>query len=248
MSGEVPDLSLQGFNAFGQAVAEGGKRLPVDQEAGLLHLGEYPAERHLDLLKESGLPVGLQFFPQDWGQRGHRRGAVEAPVQIALGQIRQLIGAVRGPQQISRQRRVEHEAVSREGLAVQAVHQVLHVVRGFPYFAGEEQSAEGVVFLPDLHPAQMADPFGVLGKAKIQLLRAALRQDGDKGRVPDPLRQGWKLGRRDGNPLRLLFLRRDGGGIGFAFSRLKFLQTPLVDHPPEAQTLHERQQFRCPLQ
>ena len=36
MPGELPDFSLQLFDAFGEAVAEGGKRLPVDQTACFL--------------------------------------------------------------------------------------------------------------------------------------------------------------------------------------------------------------------
>ena len=57
-----------------------------------------------------------------------------------------------------------------------------------------------------------------------------------------------KLSFRDGNGLRQLFLLRPGGGSGFPGPRFQLLQTPLVDHPPEAQALHESQQLRRPPQ
>ena len=247
MPGQVPDLPLQAFDPFGETLPEGGQRLPVDQEAGFLHLGEHPAKGQLNLLEKPGLAVGLQLFPQDRGQHGNRRGAVQAPPQIALGQIGQLIAAVRSPQQVGRQRRVEHEAVPRKALAVQPVHQVLDIVCSLFYISGEERPAKRVIPFADLHLAQMPDPIGFFGKAELQFLRAAVRPEGDKGGVLDPLRQDRKFIRGDGNRLRLLFLCHVGG-CSLTGPRVQVLQTPLVNHSPKAQALHEGQELRCPPQ
>ena len=178
-----PDVLLQFFYAAAQALAERGQGPAVHQEALVLHLRQHGAERQLDGLVElqrlrlAELPLqhGIEL-PEGLGLR-------RLAAQVARGQARGVIAALRGVEDIAGQGRVEDEALDAAPLREQRAHQVLHVLAHFFHVRGEEAREHALVPLAVFRPAGGKNGLPV---AERQLVEPPGGEDGDIGRGGEP--------------------------------------------------------------
>ncbi len=141
----LDDRGPLGLGLGGEGVVEAAEHVDVDRDAEVLHLGEHPDQRHLDVVVEAGQPVRLERLRQGLDELRHRQGVPTgdlrdrraAPVEVELALrggpvVRELelgVAAQQLGQAVERARRVE-QVGGQLGVEVQTGHVGTHVEQG----------------------------------------------------------------------------------------------------------------------
>ena len=107
---EGVDLLLQRVDADGELLPVVVQRLPVDEKARPLHVGQHIAQRQLHFVHEGRHALVFELLLHRRVQGEDRLGSLLFLAQQLLRQARQLVAALGRVEQIAAERRVEDEA------------------------------------------------------------------------------------------------------------------------------------------